>query len=79
MTFVEIMENDGYYVADSFREGIAFEVKDGELFQVSFEDSGRLLPSFKENPIIYKGLFSKDYRRVGGSTGIFKDYKNRKR
>ena len=72
MKFEEIFNEPGLYRADGFADGIAFEItKEGFLYHVWFKDKGDILPE-RINPTIYKGLFSKDYKKVLTRQSLFK-------
>ena len=70
MTFEEILEQDGLYKSDSFKEGVCFEVKNGILSQVTYKDAGDLLPD-KSLPIITLSIVKKEYTKVLTRQSLF--------
>ncbi len=78
MKFEEIFEQEGLYVADGFKQGVAFEIKKNsitnhlELFLTTYEHKDDLLPII-EDVIVYAGLFKKDYKKVFTRQSLFKD------
>lgn len=71
MTFQEIFDEDGLYVSDSFREGAAFKINSGSLTLLSYKDKNDVLP-YESNFPVYKGLFSKDFKKVYTRQSLFK-------
>ena len=76
MKFEEIFKEEGLYKADTFKKGIAFEIKenyitgDRELFIKSFKDENDLMP--KSVPqIVYERLFKKEYTKVYTRQSLF--------
>ena len=72
MTFQEIFNEDGLYVADSFGEGFCFEIKDGNLFWKQYKEKDSLTWELHVASV-NKGLFSKDYRKVFTRQSLFKN------
>lgn len=71
MTFQEIFNQDGLYVADGFAEGFAFRINDGFLTSMQYADKDDLLPLCERYPV-HKSLFSKEYRQVFTIKQLFK-------
>lgn len=72
MTFQEIFNEEGLYVADGFSNGVAFKVcKSGFLYQITYKTPDDISPSEETMPV-YKGLFNKDYRKVFTRQSLFK-------
>jgi len=72
MKFEEIFNNDGLYTSDDFVEGFCFEINNGSLWGVQYDNENDLLPE-KDNFHTYKGLFTKDYRKVFTIRSLFED------
>ncbi len=76
MTFQEIFLEEGLYKADSFADGVAFEIKKNkwtgnrELFIKTFKDKNDLLPT-SEPQIVYEELFHKQYSKVYTRQSLF--------
>jgi hypothetical protein len=77
MTFEEIFQTPGLYKAESFAEGVCFEVKensitnDKELYTVTYKDKNDIIPE-KVPTLVYAGLFKKEYKKVFTRQSIFK-------
>lgn len=72
MTFQEIFNESGLYVAEGFAPGVCLKINDsGFLYTVTFKDENDLLP-FEEITIIYKMLLYKDYQKVYTRQSLFK-------
>lgn len=72
MTFEEIFNQEGLYVADGFAKGVCFKVDAiGTLKLLTFKDKDDLLPK-EENAMMYAGLFKKNYRKVFTRQSLFK-------
>lgn len=72
MNFEEIFDEPGWYVADSFAEGVCFEVtKEGNLQLLAYENKDSITPH-RDNAVVYKELFSKEYTRVFTRQALFK-------
>lgn len=72
MTFKEIFENKGLYVAESFREGVCFRVNEyGELHTLTY-DKNDLFPEVHPTKM-YKGLLNKDYKEIFTKFQLFGD------
>ena len=69
MTFQDIFKEEGLYVSDSFRKGVAFRVKKNsidnrkELFIVHYSSVRDIRPS-EEPMTVYDGLFTKTYKKI---------------
>ncbi len=71
MTFEEIFDQEGLYVADSFGEGVALKVIGDTLYSAIYENEDDLFP--KENiQSMYKGLLTKNYTKVITRQSLFK-------
>jgi len=76
MKFEEIFEEEGLYVANTFRKGVCFEIIKNlitdnlELYLKTFKDKDDLMPH-SENFTVYEGLFKKDYRKVYTRQSLF--------
>lgn len=76
MKFEDIFKEEGLYRADSFMKGVAFKIKINdtyggkELFLVTFKDKNDLTPE-SVTPIIYDGLFKKEYTKVHTRQALF--------
>ena len=76
MKFEEIFNKPGLYKADSFQKGVAFEVTDDRfLNMVTYKDKSDFLPT-KESPLIYKGLFDKEFVKVFTIKQLFENGKS---
>lgn len=72
MTFREIFDNPGLYVADSFSPGVAIKITDDlEARLVVYENDQDFSP-VEDNLLVYKGLFDKDYTPVYTRQKLFK-------
>ena len=71
MTFQEIFNEDGLYVADNFQQGVCFEVAEGVLYMRTYKTKDSI--SYEtENAVVVKSLFSKVYRKVFTRQSLFK-------
>lgn len=70
MTFEEILEEDGLYKSDSFKEGVCFEVKNNILYQVTYADKNDILPD-KSLPIVTLSIVKKTYTKVLTRQSLF--------
>lgn len=70
LTFEEIFNQDGLYVADGFTQGTCFEIKNSTLYMLLYKDKDYIMPEREIFPI-YKGLFSKKYRIVYNRQSLF--------
>lgn len=71
MTFQEIFNNEGRYKADSFQKGVCFKIdREGFLSILTYSDKNDLLPII-ERPVIYKGLFDKEFVKVLNINQLF--------
>ena len=70
MTFEEILAQDGLYKADSFKEGVCFEVRTGILLQITYKDANDILPE-KNLPIISLLIVKKEYSKVLTRQSLF--------
>lgn len=72
MTFEEIFNEKGLYVADGFAQGACLEVGEfGFLSLLKYRDKDDLFPEKTPAPI-YAGLFKKDYKKVFTIQSLFK-------
>ncbi|MFA7307631.1 MAG: hypothetical protein WC026_13265 [Hyphomicrobium sp.] len=71
MTFEEIFNKDGLYVADGFAEGCCLKIENGTLLIVQFDDENDVFPK-EEIFACYRGLFKKDYKKVFTRQSLFK-------
>ena len=80
MKFEEIFKEEGLYRADSFGQGVAFEIKENktngnkELFIKLFKHENDLNPII-EPQLVYDGLFDKDYSKVYTRQSLFSQSK----
>lgn len=73
MTFEEIFNEKGQYVADGFSEGVCLEVGyNNILFLIEYKDKDDLFP-VKSSAIVFKELFKKDYRKVFTRQSLFEN------
>ena len=73
MTFEEIFNQPGRYVADGFEKGVCFEVgEDGVLSTITYKDKNDLFPD-KKNALMWKLLFTLDYRKALTRQSLFND------
>lgn len=70
MTFAEILEQDGLYKCDSFKEGTCFKVDHGILSQVNYKDKNDLLPD-EHLPLITLSIVKKEYTKVFTRQSLF--------
>lgn len=76
MNFEEIFKEEGLYKANTFRKGIAFEIKensitgDRELFIKTFKDENDLSPE-SQPQVVYERLFKKEYTKVFTRQSLF--------
>lgn len=76
MKFEEIFKEEGLYGAESFREGIALEIKrneitgDNEVFMKSYKDKNDVMPE-TTSLVVYEGLFKKDYIKIYTRQSLF--------
>jgi hypothetical protein len=63
MTFEEIMNKDGDYVADGFAEGFCLKVNDSALYGKQYSDRDDLFPTCTAFQM-FKSLLYKDYKPV---------------
>lgn len=77
MNFEEIFEEEGLYVADSFKAGTAFQIKknsftgEKELKLVQYSTPDQLF-SNTEDITVYAGLFKKEYKKAFTRQNLFK-------
>ena len=72
LTFEQIFNETGMYVADSFQEGFCFFVDEyGTLKYKLYEDKDEIIPKYG-NVVTYKGLFSKTYKKAFTRQSLFK-------
>ena len=72
MTFQEIFNKAGVYRADSFADGVCFEVtEDGNLYVCEYKDKDTLFPT-KTDALVYRDLFKKDYQKVLNRGQLFR-------
>jgi len=77
MKFQDIFAAEGLYKSQSFKEGVAFEVKKNsitdalELFTVTYKDEGDVLPD-RVPTLVYAELFNKEYVKVFTRQSLFK-------
>ncbi len=71
MTFEEIFDQEGLYVADSFGEGVALKVIGDTLYSIIYEDKN---DTFGRESIqsMYRGLLKKQYTKVLTRQSLFK-------
>lgn len=78
MKFQEIFQEEGLYVADSFRDGTAFKISKNsidnrlELSIVTYSNRNQLFPN-ETNQVVYDGLFNKEYRKVFTIKSLFSE------
>jgi len=70
LTFEEIFNQDGLYVADGFASGTCFEIKNGVLYLLHYRHKDDLSPE-RTLFSVYKGLFCKKYRQVFTRQSLF--------
>lgn len=76
MKFEEIFNEEGLYRAESFAEGVCFEIKKNslndslELFLKTYKDKDDLLPR-REIMLVYADLFKKEYTKVFTRKSLF--------
>lgn len=72
MTLEEIFDESGLYRADSFADGICFEVtEDGNLYWCEYENKETIFPT-KRDALVYRDLFKKDYQKVFNKGQLFR-------
>jgi hypothetical protein len=71
MTFQEIFEEDGKYVAEGFLKGVCFEIKDETIYIVTYKNKDDLNPSFENYPV-HKSLFNKVFKKVFTRNQLFR-------
>jgi hypothetical protein len=71
MKFEEIFNQPGLYVADGFSKGFCFKItKDQSIKTVSYKKPDDLIPE-EADLVVYKGLFSKDYKPILSVKSLF--------
>lgn len=72
MTFNEIFEEDGLYIPtdNSFRQGVAYKIKDRQLFTTTFKDKEDLMPN-DEYPIVTYSTINRTYKKVYSRNQLF--------
>ncbi len=75
MKFEEIFNHDGLYTSDDFVKGFCFKIKNGSLYGVQYKHPKDLFPEI-DNFHTYKGLFSKNYRKVLTINSLFEKQGN---
>jgi hypothetical protein len=63
MNFQEIFKNDGLYAAEGFAKGFCFEIVNGTLYGLQYENPNDLTPE-REIFCTHASLFTKKYRQV---------------
>jgi hypothetical protein len=63
LKFKEIFKEDGLYTSESFREGVAFKIRNETLYMVTYRSKDDLLPT-EDYVNVYLGLFKKKYKKV---------------
>lgn len=79
MTFQEIFESEGFYVADDFRNGSCLEIKgeDRVLYFNSYNIHKGTRNTHKMPMAVFKGLFEKTYRKVNSEEEFFVELENK--
>ncbi len=72
MTFEEIFNEKGLYVADGFEKGFCFKInEDGVLKYLFYKNINDFNP-IEGNGVMYKGLLNKTYRKIFNRQYLFK-------
>lgn len=71
MKFNEIFEKDGLYVSEGFDEGVAFRIREGFIYVITYNSINDLMPEV-ELYSVHKSLFNKEYVRVNNVRQLFK-------
>ena len=71
MKFEEIFNESGLYVGTDFAEGTCYQVENDNLYVLHYKDKDDLNP-LKENALMYKNLFNKEYKKVYTRQSLFK-------
>ncbi len=71
MTFEEIFDEEGLYVADSFGEGVALKVIGDTLYSVIYEDKSDIIGKTTIQSM-YRALLKKEYTKVFTRQSLFK-------
>jgi hypothetical protein len=71
MKFQDIFNEDGLYVANDFKQGVCFEVRDSVLYIRTYETSESISYA-TENALMHKNLFNKVYTKVFTRQSLFK-------
>lgn len=80
MKFEEIFNKTGLYKADSFAEGVCFEIKQNaitnylELYLKKYKNKNDIMPTSEVIPV-YSALFKKDYFEVFSRQSLFAEKK----
>ena len=73
MTFTEIFNEDGLYIStdNNFRKGVAYKVKDRQLFIITYKDQNDLFPII-ELPIVTYSTINRIYKKIYSINQLFK-------
>lgn len=70
MTFEQIFEEDGKYVAEDFMPGVCLLIKEGTMYLLTYRNRNDFTPS-QTDLAAYRGLFRKHYEKVLTRQSLF--------